>query len=98
VTPTNVRFAGGVPIDVTIAVTLPATVPEGRSAPIAFGGNYTAYGLASVAFPNWAGDSRTDAGAWGSPNRTGTFYRLFPYARNSASADASILIANATAV
>ena len=35
-------------------------------------------------FPSWAGDSRSDAGAWGNPNRTGTFYRLFPYVRNSA--------------
>jgi len=98
VTPTNVHFAGGVPLDTTVTVTLPATVPEGQRAPLAFGGNWTAYGIASTAFPNWAGDSRTDAGAWGSPNRNGTFYRLFPYSRNSASADASILIANATAV
>ncbi len=98
VTPTNVRFAGGMPLDVTINVTLPAAVPGDQRAPISFGGNWTANGIASVAFPNWAGDSRTDAGAWGSPNRTGTFYRLFPYARNSALADSSILIANATAV
>jgi hypothetical protein len=98
VTPTNVRFAGGVPWDVTITVTLPAVVPNGQKAPISFGGNWTAYGIASVLFPNWAGDSRTDVGAWGSPNRNGTFYRLFPYARNSTSADSSILIANATAV
>ena len=55
-------------------------------------------GIANIAFPNWAWDNRTDAGAWGNPNRTGTFYKLFPYARNSTSADSSILIANATAV
>jgi hypothetical protein len=98
VTPTNVRFAGGVPVDLTMTVTLPTMVPDGQRAPISFGGNWTAYGIASVPFPNWAGDSRTDAGAWGNPNRNGTFYRLFPYARNSASADSSILIANATGV
>ena len=98
VTPTNARFAGGVPVDVTMAVTLAATVPADQKAPISFGGNWTAYGIASVAFPNWAGDSRTDAGAWGNPNRIGTFYRLFPYTRNSATGDSSILIANATAV
>jgi hypothetical protein len=98
VTPTNARFAGGVPLDMTINVTLPAAVPQGQRAPISFGGNFTANGLASVAFPNWAGDSRSDAGAWGNPNRNGNFYRLFPYARNSTAADSSILMANATAV
>jgi hypothetical protein len=98
VTPTNVRYAGGVPLDVTVTVTLPAAGPGGQKAPISFGGNWTTYGIASTPFPNWAGDSRTDAGAWGSPNRNGTFYRLFPYVRNSAAADSSILIANATAV
>ena len=36
--------------------------------------------------------------AWGTPNRTGPYYQLFPYARNSTSTDSSILIANATAV
>ncbi|HEX4998738.1 MAG TPA: sugar-binding protein [Terriglobia bacterium] len=98
VTPTNVHFTGGEPLDGTMTVTLPANAPEGQRAPISFGGNWTAYGIASVAFPNWAGDNRTDAGAWGNPNRNGTFYRLFPYTRNSTSADSSILIANATAV
>jgi len=98
VTPTNVRYSGGVPLDWTINVTLPANVPEGQKAPISLGGNWTANGIASIAFPNWAGDSRTDNGAWGNPNRNGTFYTLFPYARNSTLADSSILIANATAV
>jgi hypothetical protein len=98
VTPTNVHFTGGVFQDVSISVTLPANVPEGRKAPISFGGSWTANGIANVAFPNWAWDNRTDAGAWGNPNRAGVFYKLFPYARNSTSADSSILIANATAV
>ena len=98
VTPTNKRFAGGEPLDLTITVTQPPEVPQNRPAPISFGGNWTAYGIASVPFPNWAGDNRTDAGAWGNPHRTGTFYRLFPYARNSTRADSSILIGNATAV
>jgi hypothetical protein len=98
VTPTNLRFAGGVPVDITVNVTLPTAAPQGQRAPLSFGGNWTANGIASVAFPNWAGDSRSDAGAWGNPNRNGTFYRLFPYARNSTAADSSILIANATAV
>ena len=98
VTPTNIHYAGGAPLDLTINVALPSAIPEGQRAPIAFGGNWTANGIASVPFPNWAGDNRTDAGAWGNPNRSGTFYRLFPYARNSASADSSILIANATGV
>jgi hypothetical protein len=97
VTPTNARFTGGVFVDWTINVTLP-TGPDGHSAPIAFGGNWITNGIASVPFPVWAGDSRSDAGAWGSPNRTGTFYKLFPYVRNSTSADSSILIANATGV
>jgi hypothetical protein len=98
VSPTNARFTGGVPLDMTVTVTLPAAVPGDRPAPIAFGGNWTANGIASTAFPNWAGDSRSDAGAWGNPNRNGIFYRLFPYVRNSAVADSSILIANATGV
>jgi hypothetical protein len=98
VTPTNVKFTDGVSQDVSISVTLPSNAPEGQKAPISFGGNWTAQGIANVAFPNWAWDSRTDAGAWGNPNRAGVFYKLFPYARNSTSADSSILIANATAV
>ena len=98
VTPTNARFAGGVAEDITITVTLPATTPGGQPAPVSLGGNWTANGIASVRFPNWAGDDRTDAGAWGTPNRNGIFYRLFPYVRNSTAADSSILIANATAV
>jgi hypothetical protein len=98
VTPTNVNFSGGADLDGSISVTLPSNIPEGQKAPISFGGSWTANGVANVAFPNWAGDNRTDAGAWGNPNRTGAFYRLFPYTRNSASADSSILIANATAV
>lgn len=98
VIPTNANFAGGVPANVTITVTLPASVPGGGAAVLAFGGGYTANGIANVPFPNWAGDNRSDAGAWGNPNRTGTFYTLFPYARNSTSADSSILIGNATAV
>src|SRR6185295_15689829 len=67
-------------------------------APISFGGVGTANGLASVPFPTWAGDNRTDAGAWGARNRTGVFYTLLPYTRNSTAGDSSILIANATAV
>ena len=98
VTPTNVRFADGVPQDGTISVTLPSNVPAGQKAPISFGGNWTPNGIANIAFPNWAFDNRTDTGAWGNPNRSGFFYTLFPYARNSTSADSSILIANATAV
>jgi hypothetical protein len=98
VTPTNVHFSDGVYQDVSISVALPANVPEGQKAPISFGGNWTANGIANVAFPNWAWDIRTDAGAWGNPNRTGVFYKLFPYTRNSTSADSSILITNATAV
>jgi hypothetical protein len=98
VTPTNARYTGGVPQEVTISVTLPGLVPGGQRAPVSFGGNFTANGIASVAFPNWAGDARSDAGAWGNPNRSGIFYRLFPYERNSTQADSSILIANATAL
>src|SRR5690606_4606082 len=77
VTPTNARFAGGVVQDVTVTVTLPAAVPAGHRAPIAFGGNFASAGLASVRFPSWARDDRSDAGAWGSPNRAGVYYTLF---------------------
>jgi hypothetical protein len=98
VTPINAHFAGGVYQDVSISLALPSNVPEGQKAPVSFGGSWTANGIANVAFPNWAWDIRTDAGAWGNPNRAGVFYKLFPYARNSTSADSSILIANATAV
>lgn len=98
VTPTNANFSGGVEQDVTIAVTLPSNENPNGKAPISFGGNWNANGIAGIGFPNWASDSRTDAGAWGNPNRTGIFYRIFPYVRNSTSADSSILIANATAV
>lgn len=98
VVPTNVNYSGGVPVNVTINITLPASVPGGQKAVVAFGGGYTANGIANIAFPNWAFDNRTDNGAWGNPNRTGTFYTLFPYVRNSTAHDSSILIANATAV
>ncbi len=98
ISPTNIHFAGGTAQDVAISVTLPSNIPEGRKAPISFGGSWTANGIASIAFPNWAWDTRTDAGAWGNPNRTGLFYKIFPYTRNSTSADSSILIASATAV
>ncbi len=98
VTPTNVHFTGGVYQDVSFSVTLPLNTPEGQKAPTSFGGNWTVNGIANVAFPNWAWDIRTDVGAWGNPNRAGVFYKLFPYDRNSTSADSSILIANATAV
>jgi len=98
IVPTNANFSGGSPVTITINVTLPASVPGDQRAAVAFGGGFTANGIANVPFPNWASDNRTDAGAWGNPNRTGTFYTLFPYARNSTSSDSSILIANATAV
>ena len=51
VTPTNVRFTGGVYQDVSISVALPSNVPESPKAPIAFGGNWTANSIANVAFP-----------------------------------------------
>ncbi|GAA4343872.1 sugar-binding protein [Microbacterium rhizosphaerae] len=98
VVPTNANFAGGVPVNISIPITLPASVPGGGEAAVGFSTNFTANGIANVTFPNWGGDNRTDAGAWGNPNRVGTFYTLFPYQRNSTSADSSILIANATAV
>jgi hypothetical protein len=99
VIPTNVNFSGGIPQNVNISITLPtAGLQDGQKAPISFSGGYTANGIADITFPNWGGDSRTDAGAWGNPNRTGTFYTIFPYSRNSTSADCSIEIANATAV
>lgn len=98
VIPTNARFAGGEAVEVDVTVTLPASTPGGQPAPLAFGGNWVDRGIARVAFPNWAGDSRSDAGAWGNPNRNGVFYRLFPYERNSTAVDSSILIANATAI
>ncbi len=97
VTPTNRHFAGGAPLDMTVAVTLPDSA-SGQRAPLSLGGNWTANGIASVPFPTWQNDIRSDAGAWGSPNRAGNFYKLFPYARNNTQADSSILIANATAV
>ena len=98
VVPTNARYSGGVPVNITITVAMPASVPNNKKAAVAFGGGYTANGIANIGFPNWAFDNRSDAGAWGNPNRTGTFYTVFPYSRNSTSADSSILIANATAV
>ncbi|WP_395640439.1 carbohydrate-binding protein [Pseudolysinimonas sp.] len=98
VVPTNTNYSGGAPVNISITVTMPSAVPSGERAAVAFGGGYTANGIANVPFPNWAFDSRSDNGAWGTPNRTGTFYTLFPYVRNSTSADSSILIANATAV
>lgn len=99
VTPTNANFAGGAAQTIDIPVTLPAAVPGGRPAAIAFGGEpFVGNGFASVRLPVWGFDVRTDDGAWGAPNRPGLFYSLFPYQRNSTAADSSILIANATAV
>ncbi len=98
VVPTNRNFDGGVPVTISIPITLPASVPGGGKAAVGFSTNFTDNGIANVTFPNWGGDNRTDAGAWGNPNRVGTFDTLFPYQRNSTSADSSILIANATAV
>lgn len=98
VVPTNANFSGGVPVTISIPITLPASVPGGAKAAVGFSTAFTANGIANVTFPTWGSDNRTDTGAWGNPNRTGTFYTLFPYVRNSTSADSSILIANATAV
>ncbi len=98
VVPTNVNFTGGGPVNITITVTIPAAVPGDQKAVVSFGGGYTANGIANIGFPSWGFDIRSDNGAWGNPNRIGTFYTLFPYARNSTSADSSILIGNATAV
>ncbi|GMA94967.1 hypothetical protein GCM10025881_17910 [Pseudolysinimonas kribbensis] len=98
VIPTNRNFDGGVPVNISIPITLPTSVPGGGKAAVGFSTNFTANGIANVTFPSWAFDVRTDAGAWGNPNRIGTFYTLFPYQRNSTSADSSILIAHATAV
>ncbi|MFC4808069.1 PxKF domain-containing protein [Paenibacillus sp. GCM10023250] len=101
VTPTNVNFAGGVEQTVPISITMPAAgVPSGQAAPISFGGSWTGNGIANIAFPvaNWARDGmRTDAAAWGTPNRAGTFYALFPYSRNS-TVDVSMEMANAASV
>ncbi|WP_171681690.1 glucuronyl esterase domain-containing protein [Paenibacillus planticolens] len=99
VTPTNVNFTGGTEQNVTISITMPtAGVPEGQAAPISFAGSWTANGIANISFPNWAADGvRTDL-AWGNPNRSGTFYNLFPYSRNNTTADVSVIMANATAV
>jgi hypothetical protein len=97
VVPTNARWTGGQPVNITINVALPTAVPGGGKAAISFGAaTYTANGFANIGLPNWAFDSRTDAGAWGNPNRSGTFYTLFPYQRNSTAHDSSILIANTT--
>lgn len=98
VVPTNRNFTGGVPVNISIPITLPASVPGGGKAVVGFSAGFTANGIANVTFPTWGSDNRTDTGAWGNPNRTGTFYTLFPYVRNNTSADSSILIANATAV
>lgn len=97
VVPTNARFSGGTPVNITISISLPASVPDDRKAAISFGGGYTANGIANVSFPNWGFDIRSDQFTWG-PTRFGTFYTLFPYQRNSTAADSSILIGNATAV
>jgi hypothetical protein len=103
VTPTNARFAGGIPSNLTVAVTLPtAGLPAGQKAVIGFSTSMTTNGIANVALPTtWGGDNRTDTGAWGSVatgNRTGTFYNYFPYARNSTAADVSYEMATATGV
>lgn len=101
VTPTNTRYSGGEAREFDISLALPdATTQDrvGQPAPIGFGGNWTDIGIASMRFPNWAFDVRTHDGAWGNPNRTGLFYEIFPYQRNSTEADSSILIANAAAV
>jgi hypothetical protein len=97
VTPTNVNYSGGTAQNVTVNVTLPtAGLPAGQKAAVAIGGGFTTYGIANIGWPTWGSDTRTDTYAWGT--RTGTFYSLFPYARNSTSADSSVTIAQATAV
>ncbi|MCB2177950.1 MAG: hypothetical protein KQH57_19235 [Actinomycetales bacterium] len=107
VVPTNVNFSGGVPQDVTIRVAVPTAVPGDQKAVIGFGTGFSANGIADVSFPSWAFDVRSDPYVWGTDRSDvafgtfhfpSTFYTLFPYTRNSASADSSILIANATAV
>src|SRR6478735_6623887 len=100
VTPTNVNFAGGVASNLTINVTLPtAGLPAGQKAVIGFSTSMTATGIANVGLPTgWGADIRSDNGAWGNPNRSGTFYTFFPYARNSTSADVSYAMATATGV
>jgi hypothetical protein len=99
VTPTNVNFTGGTEQNVNISITMPiAGVPEGQAAPISFAGSWTANGIANISFPNWAADGVRNDLAWGNPNRNGIFYSLFPYSRNSTTADVSVIMANATAV
>jgi hypothetical protein len=100
VTPTNVNFSGGVASNITITVTFPtAGLPAGEKAVIGFSTSMTANGIANVSLPTgWGGDNRSDTGAWGNPNRTGTFYTFFPYARNSTTADVSYAMATATGV
>lgn len=96
VTPTNVNYTGGTAQNVTINVTLPASTPNGGKAAVGIGAGFTAYGFANINWPTWGSDVRTDSYAWGT--RTGTFYTLFPYARNSTTADSSVTIGQATAV
>lgn len=98
VTPTNVNFTGGTAANLTVSVTLPtAGLPAGQKAVIGFSTSMTANGIANVSLPTgWGADVRTDNGAWGNPNRTGTFYSYFPYARNSTTADVSYEMATAT--
>ncbi len=101
VTPTNVNFSGGVPANITITVTMPTagTLPAGQKSAVGFSAGMAANGIADVGLPTgWGADIRSDAGAWGNPNRTGTFYPIFPYARNSTSADVSYEMATATGV
>ncbi|WP_297082108.1 carbohydrate-binding protein [uncultured Demequina sp.] len=107
VIPTNTNYTGGEPVDVDINVTLPASVPGDQKAAIGFGTNFTGDGIASVGFPTWAFDVRSNPYVWGTDRSVLafgpfqfpiTFYTLFPYERNSTSGDTSILMANATAV
>jgi hypothetical protein len=102
VTPTNVNFTGGVASNVSIAITLPASVPGGQKAVIGFSTGMTANGIANINLPtNWGADIRSDAGAWGNgttAGRSGVFYTFFPYKRNSTSADVSYEMATATGV
>ncbi|HWA24732.1 MAG TPA: sugar-binding protein [Lacunisphaera sp.] len=106
VIPTNVNWIAGATTNVTVTVTFPtAGLPVGQKAVIGFSTSMTANGIANVGLPtNWGADIRSDAGAWGTPNaspngntnRTGTFYTIFPYRRNSTFGDVSYCMATAT--
>ena len=98
VTPTNAHFTGGSFVDSTITVTLPANVPRRPESADLLRRQLDGQRHRQYCLPQLGGGYSHRCRSVGQSQPHRHVLPLFPYVRNSTSADSSILIANATAV